>query len=351
VVEKFSQRAKLILSAMIAHYIATAEPVGSRTISKLKSVKLSPASIRNVMADLEEMGYLNQPHVSAGRVPTPKGMRFYVNSIVTLGELDETAQAQMRRALAAQPRHEIKGVLKATGRALSGMSRQTAVVAVAVPETDIFEHMEFVLLRPGLILVVFISREGGVQNRVVETGNDLSQDDLDNFTRYLNELLTDLTLTQVKERLAREMAREKVRFDQVISRALRLGQMALPGPRGGNVYVEGQLNLMQAPEFADVARLRQIFQAFEEKSTLLRLLEKTMAAPGVQVFIDQESEVDGLEGLTAVTASYGGQEKPAGALGVIGPMRMDYSHVIPIVDFTARLVSCILETGDQSATG
>lgn len=349
--EELSQRAKLILSAVIAHYIATAEPVGSRTVSEIRSVKLSPATIRNVMADLEEKGYLNQPHVSAGRIPTPKGMRFYVNSIVTLGELDEGVKTQMRRALAAQPRQEIKDVLQATGRALSGMSRQTAVLAVVVPETDIFQHMEFVLLRPGLALVVFVSREGGVQNRVVEADHDLTQDDLDKFTRYLNELLADLTLSQVKERLAREMAREKVRFDRVLGRALQLGQMALPGRRGGDLFVEGQLNLMQAPEFADVAKLRHIFQAFEEKSTLLRLLEKTMAAPGVQIFIDEENEVDGLEGLTAVTASYGGQERPAGALGVIGPTRMDYSQVIPIVDFTARLVSRVLKTRDADEAG
>ncbi len=298
------------------------------------------------MADLEEMGYLGQPHVSAGRIPTPKGMRFYINSIMEVAELDLGSQVRMRRALAAQPSQEIKDVLQAAGRALSGISRQAAVVAVAPPEADVFRHVDLVHLRAGLVLVVFVSRDGGVQNRVVEADEDLNQDDLDKFSRYLNELLADLTLSQVKERLTREMALEKTRFDLVLSRALRLAQTALPGRGGGEVFVEGQVNLIQAPEFTDVARLRQIFQAFEEKSTLLRLLEKTMAAPGVQIYIDDEGEVDGLEGLTAVTASYGGQDQPSGALGVIGPTRMDYSQVIPIVDFTARLVGRILESRD-----
>ncbi len=344
--EELSQRAKLILSAVIANYIATAEPVGSRTISKLTGIAVSPATIRNVMADLEEMGFLAQPHVSAGRVPTSHGLRFYVDSILEVRELDQQAKAQIRQALREEQRLDIREVLKAATRSLSLISQQAAVLAAPPPEQEVFRHMEFVLLRPGLILVVFVARSGGVQNRIIEAEEDLTQDDLDKFTRYLNDLLADLNLSEVKERVAREMAREKVRFDRVLSRALRLGQKALPGGGPGDVFVEGRTNLMGAPEFADVARLRLIFRAFEEKSTLLRLLEKSLAAPGVQLFIGAESELAGLEGLTAVTAAYGDQNTPLGALGVIGPTRMDYSKVIPIVDYTAQLVSRILGSRD-----
>ncbi|MFH1033124.1 MAG: heat-inducible transcriptional repressor HrcA [Pseudomonadota bacterium] len=344
--EELSQRAKLILSAVIANYIATAEPVGSRTISKLTGIEVSPATIRNVMCDLEDMGFLAQPHVSSGRVPTSHGLRFYVDSILEVRELDQQAKAQIRQALREQQLLDIREVLKAASRSLSLISQQAAVVVAPPPEQEVFRHMEFVLLRPGLILVVFVAKSGGVQNRIIESETDITQEDLDKFTRYLNDLLADLNLNEVKERVAREMAREKVRFDRVLSRALKLGQKALPGAGPGDVYVEGQTNLMGAPEFADVARLRLIFQAFEEKSTLLRLLEKSLVAPGVQLFIGAESELAGLEGLTAVTAAYGGQNTPLGALGVIGPTRMDYSKVIPIVDYTAQLVGRILGARD-----
>lgn len=345
-VEELSQRARLVLSAVIANYITTAEPVGSRTISKLTGMSVSPATIRNVMADLEEMGYLAQPHVSAGRVPTSQGLRFYVDSILEVRELDQQAKALINQALHERPSLDLREVLQAASRSLSFLSQQAAVVAAPLPEQEVFRHMEFALLQPGVILVVLVTKSGGVQNRIIEAEGDLTQDDLDKFTRYLNELLADLTLNEVKERVAREMAREKVRFDRVLSRALRLGQKALPGGGLGDVYLEGRTNLMGAPEFADVARLRLIFRAFEEKSTLLRLLEKSLAAQGVQIFIGAESDLAGLEGLTAVTAAYGGERAPLGALGVIGPTRMDYSKVIPIVDYTAQLVSRILGSRD-----
>lgn len=340
--QELSQRARLVLAAVISNYIASAEPVGSRTISRLRHIDVSPATVRNVMSDLEEMGYLSQPHVSAGRIPTDKGLRFYVDTILQVRELDKAAKAQLGRALQAQPAHALKDVLKATGQALSALSQQVAVVAMTGSDQEVFRHMEFVLLRPGLILVVFLAQGGGVQNRVIEAENDLTQDDLDKYSNYLNELLADLNLSEVRDRLAREMAREKVQFDRVLSRALSLGQRALRGGTGGEVLVEGQANLMGAPEFTDVARLRGIFRAFEEKSTLLRLVEKALTAPGVRIFIGAESDLSGLEGLTAVTSTYGGQQTPLGALGVIGPSRMDYSQVIPIVDYTAQLVSKIL---------
>ncbi|MFH1059440.1 MAG: heat-inducible transcriptional repressor HrcA [Pseudomonadota bacterium] len=345
-----SEREKLILSAVIATYIAAAEPVGSRTVSKLQGVNVSPATIRNVMADLEEMGYLAQPHVSAGRVPTPQGLRFYVDSILEVRDLDEPFKARINRALRGQEEADLRHVLKATGRLLSAVSQQAAVVAAPAPaqapEQEFFRRMEFVLLQPGLILVVLSARGGHVENRIIEAEAELSQDELDRFTRYLNELLADLTLNEVRERLEREMTREKVRFDRVMGRALRLGRRAFPQGEAGDVYLEGQANLLGVPEFTDVARLKVIFQAFEERSTLLRLLERSLTAPGVQILMASEAEMTGLEGLTAVTASYGNVERPAGALGVIGPTRMDYSKIIPLVDYTARLVSRILGSRD-----
>lgn len=340
---ELSQRAKQVLASVIANYITTAVPVGSRTISKQGGVGVSPATVRNVMADLEEMGYLRQPHVSAGRVPTSLGLRFYVDSILQVRELDEQVKAQIRQALEARKVQDLGEVLKAASQALSNMSQQVAVVAAPNPEHEVFRHMEFILLDAGLILVVFVSKGGAVQNRIIQAEQDIHQEDLEKFTRYLNELLAELTLSQVKDRVAQEMAREKIRFDVVLSRALSLGKRALEQDADGDLFIEGQTNLMGLPEFKDMASLRRIFQAFEEKSILLRLLEKTVTAQGLQIYMGSDDQLEELEGLTVVTSSYGGEDSSLGALGIIGPTRMDYSKIIPIVDYTARLVSRILE--------
>jgi heat-inducible transcriptional repressor len=336
----------MVLAAVVANYIATAEPVGSRTISRQSGVKVSPATIRNVMADLEELGYLRRPHVSAGRVPTGQGLRFYVDSILEVRELDEQVKAQIREALEARQIQDLDQVLKSASRALSSISRQVAVVAAPDPEHEVFRSIKFLRLEPGLILTVLVSRHGAVQNRIIQAEPTLHQEDLDKFSRHLNELLADLTLTQVKERVAREMAKEKVRFDLVLSRALEMGKQALEaGAVDGDLFIEGQTNLLGAPEFTDMTQLRRIFQAFEEKSTILRLLEKAMLAQGLEIFLGPDSQLDGLEGLSAVASVYGRGDSQ-GALAVIGPARMDYSKVIPIVDYTARLVSRILEGRD-----
>ncbi|MCB2226588.1 MAG: heat-inducible transcriptional repressor HrcA [Desulfarculaceae bacterium] len=341
--DELSSRARLVLSSVVATYIATAEPVGSRTISKQKNVSFSAATIRNVMADLEEMGFLAQPHISAGRIPTPDGMRFYVDSILELDELDESVKAAIRAQLDGHQLYDLNDIFKATSRALSQISRQASLVAVPSPEQEVFRHMEFVRLAAGLILVVLVSKAGGVQNRIIEAEEDIAQEELDKYSRYLNELLADLTLGQVKQRVAQEMAQERNRFDAVLSRALTLGKQALQSRSEGDLLIDGQSNLMDQPEFRDVVRLRGIFQTFEEKSTLLRLLDKALTAQGVRLVIGSESEQAELEGLTLVTSAYGDQDQPLGALGIIGPTRMDYSKVIPMVDFTARLVSRILD--------
>ena len=328
---------------MVMSYIQTADPVGSRTISKHSGMNVSPATIRNVMSDLEDLGLLTQPHTSAGRIPTEMGLRFYIDTILQVRELDEQAKQSLKQVLASEPTDDINEVMTAAGKALSNLSHQVAVVAVPAPEQEVYRHMEFVLLKPGLVLVVFVAKSGGVQNRLIEAENDITRDDLDKYTKYLNELLADLTLKEVRDRVAHEMAQEKVRFDKILSKALKLGQAALDSGNPGEVIVQGQSNLFGLPEFADVSRLRQIFEAFEQKSTLLRLVEKALSAQGVQIFIGSESEMNDLDELTAVTSPYGSEDSPLGALGVIGPTRMDYSKVIPIVDYTARLLGRILD--------
>lgn len=345
--KELSQRARQILAAVIASYTSTAEPVGSASIASQPGIEVSPATVRNVMAQLEDMGYLTQPHVSAGRMPTAKGLRLYVDSILRVQGLDQQIKEKLKETLGEQKGADTAEVLKATTRTLSELSMQVAVVAAPGPRQEVFRHMEFILLSPGLIMVVLVSKAGVVQNRVIEAEPSMGQEDLDKYTRYLNDLLADLTLIEVKDRIVSELARERARFDNLMRQALTLGQKALRDEAGGDIYIEGQSNLIGAPEFSDLDLLRQIFLAFDEKSTLLRLLEKALLAHGVQIFIGSESEMAGLGELTIVSSPYGKDESPLGALAVVGPTRMDYSRVIPIVDYTARLVTRILEKRSQ----
>jgi heat-inducible transcriptional repressor len=341
---KVNKRAIRVLEAVISAYIDRAEPVGSTALAGQRGLDVSPATIRNVMAQLEEMGFLAQPHTSAGRVPTQNGLRFYLDSILQVKELGPEAKSLMRLSLTDPEVQDVSELLRRVSQKLSVLSRQVAVVAAPDPEQEVFRHIELILLHPGLILVVLVASSGMVQNRIITGPQDLNQEDLDKFTRYLNELLAELNFSEMKKRIAQEMDREQVRLDELSRKALELGRLAMEGNGQCDIYVEGQTNLMDAPEFADVHTLRKVFQALEEKSTLLSLLEKSHEARGVQIFIGADSKVAGLNELTAITAAYGGEGRSLGALGVIGPTRMDYSQVIPVVDYTARLVSEILKS-------
>jgi heat-inducible transcriptional repressor len=344
--EKLSQRSRLVLQAVIDNYIATAEPVGSQTLSRAGNLKVSSATIRHVMAELEEMGFLTHPHVSAGRVPTPLGLRFYVESILEVRDLESPLRLQLDRAIRSQPAQDFEEILKTASRALSAISSQAVVVAVPDrQEQTIYKRLDFISLSPGVALVVFVTNNGEIQNRIIEVEKEISQNDLDSYSNYLNKLLVNLTLKQVKVKVSDELALEKVKFDNLLKRALTLGSRAMAEQDRAKVLIEGQNRLMEAPDFVDVAKLRQVFNAFENKSTILRLLEKSMTAPGVQVFIGAENQMMmEMEGVSLIMSSYGGGNRPLGALGVIGPSRMDYLKVIPVVDYTAQLISNILES-------
>jgi heat-inducible transcriptional repressor len=344
--EKLSERSRLVLQAVIDNYIATAEPVSSRTIYRSGRLCVSSATIRNVMAELEETGYLTHPHVSAGRIPTPRGLRFYVERLLEIPALENPLRSQLERAIAAQAGQSLDEVLKAAGWALSAISRQ--VVVVAVPDRQehiVYRRMEFIMLQPGVVLVIFVSNQGEAQNRVIETEKEITQKELDSFSQYLNNLLVNLTLKQIKAKVADELAMAKARVDHLINRALELGNQALVAEAGNRILVEGRKQIIESLGFADTRRLRQAFNVFENKAVLLRLLEKSMDAPGVKVFIGADNPLSlEMENISAVMAPYGGEHRILGALGVIGPMHMDYMKVIPVVDYTAQLISNIMES-------
>jgi len=339
--EQLSDRGKRILEAVIEDYIATAEPVGSRTITRSHALALSPATVRNVMSDLEEMGLLTSPHTSSGRIPTDKAYRLYVNSILEVKHIarDNREEILRRCRLAGK---DLGEVLQETSRLLSSTSSYMGVVMGPRLSAGVFHQMEFVKLSSRRILAIMVSQNGTVQNRLLQTEEEIAQEDLIRMANYLNDLLQGLTIAQVRERLLQEMQSEKVRYDSMMSRALELSEQTIRTD-GAELFLEGQANILEQPEFADAGKMKEIFRAFEKKSMLLDLLDRSVKAEGVQIFIGSESHLLKMEGMSLVTSTYMTGKDTVGVLGVIGPTRMGYGRVIPIVDYTAKLISRLLE--------
>jgi len=346
---KLNQRDQTVLEAVITDYIETGEPVGSRTISKRSGMSVSPATIRNVMADLEEMGLLLQPHTSAGRIPTVKGLRLYLDSIMQSRQLNAQERGIICDALQNRPQ-DMKDLLHRTSRILSQYCRQTGVVLWPRLTVTRFKHIEFIRVGPDRVLVVLISKAGLVHQTHIIWTDELSQDELDKHGRLVNELLEDVPLSMVKERLLEEMRSEKALFDQLFSRALTLAQQAIQNSlEDSEIYIEGQTNLFNNPEFADVARMRRILHTFEDKSRIIRLLDMTMkASSGIQIILGTENELQDMQEMSLISSPYGRGGTPLGVLGVIGPLRMDYARIIPVVEFTAKFLSQMLDPADES---
>jgi heat-inducible transcriptional repressor len=336
-----NDRSKQILEAIIEDYIATAEPVGSRTITRRHDMQLSPATVRNVMADLEEMGFLASPHTSAGRVPTDKAYRLYVDSLLEVRKVAREERDEIRRRCQLAGR-DVGAVLKETSRLLSSVSHYMGIVAAPRFASNVFRHIEFVKLGGKRILAVLVSRSGSVQNKIIEADEEISSADLVRMANYLNGFLEGLTIASVRQRILEEMEDEKTRYDHLMSQALKLSQQSLD-ENGAELFIEGQGNFLEQPEFADVSRMKEIYRAFEEKGQLIGILDRCLEAPGVHIFIGSESPIGQLGGMSLITSTYMTGKNTMGVLGVVGPTRMGYAKVIPIVDYTARLVSKLLE--------
>jgi heat-inducible transcriptional repressor len=338
-----SGRSAKVLKTIIEAYLETGEPVGSRTVAKTSNLNLSPASIRNEMSDLEEMGFLFQPHTSAGRVPTEQGLRFFIEALLDLQELSVFEREEIRRKCQAS-KADIAELMRKTCKILSAFSHYTGIVMSPPLQETIFKHIEFIRLRRNQILAIFVAASGLVQNRIVYLEEDLSQDELDKITHYLNDLLTGLSIREVRERIVEEMKREKRAYDELLQKALLLGGKVLVTEDERDLYIEGQINILYEPEFAGVERMKELFRAFEEKSILVKILDRSMKAEGVQTIFGSECELSGIKRCCLITSTYGHPGSFLGILGVIGPIRMNYSRVIPVVDFTAKLLTDILNT-------
>jgi len=337
---ELSARSRQILEAIVEDYIATAEPVGSSAVARRHALTLSSATVRNVMANLEDLGLLTSPHTSAGRIPTEKAYRFYVDSLVGLRQVTRDEKKQIIRHC-RQSGAGLSDILKETSRALSSLSNYMGIVVAPSFTSDIFRHIEFIRIGAHKVLAILVSTNGLVQNRLVETVDDIPENDLVRMGNYLNELMQGLTISQARERILAELKNEKTQYDRMMSQALRISEQTVTVGED-EIFVEGQARILDQPEFSDVARMKEIFQAFEHKSQMLQLLGRCMTADGVQIYIGSETPVSHSAGMSLITSRFTTGNNTIGLLGVIGPTRMGYSSVIPIVDYTARLVSRLL---------
>ncbi len=346
---KLDARARQLLRTLISQYIADGQPVGSRTLAKNSGLDVSPATIRNVMADLEEIGLLAAPHTSAGRVPTAQGYRVFVDSLLELKPLEETQIEQMRRGLPSQA--PTQDLLTGVSSLLSDVTHFVGVVTVPKREEFPFRHIDFVALGGNRVLVILVFADNEVQNRVIVTQHVYSPSELEQVANFLNANYAGLRMAEIRERLKREMRETSQRLHQLMVAAADVTQQAFPdrnADQGGDMLVAGQINLMDSQGFADMERLRDLFEAFQRKRDLLVLLESCSRAEGVRLFIGEESGFDALDNYSVVTAPYGVEGRVLGVLGVIGPTRMAYQRVIPVVQATAQILSGALNQARQT---
>ena len=323
-------RAKLLLKALVERYIADGQPVGSRTLSRASGLELSPATIRNVMADLEELGLIASPHTSAGRIPTAKGYRLFVDTMLTV-------QREQLAPLSLAPEQPQK-VIASAAHLLSNLSQFVGVV-MAPRRTSVFRHIEFLRLSERRFLVIIVSPEGDVQNRVIFSETDFTQGQLIEAANFLNQHYAGMAMELVRERLKTEV--ESLRFEiaGLMQAAVNVSSEALSEAQD-EVIISGERNLLAVSDFSkDMGNLRRAFDLFEQKTQILRLLDVSTQADGVRIFIGGESQVVPFEELSIVSAPYEVDGQIVGTLGVIGPMRMPYDKVIQIVDITSKLVS------------
>jgi heat-inducible transcriptional repressor len=323
-------RAKLLLKALVERYIADGQPVGSRTLSRASGLELSPATIRNVMSDLEELGLIASPHTSAGRIPTARGYRLFVDTMLTV-------QREGLPSASLAP-DQPQRVIANAAHLLSSLSQFVGVV-MAPRRSSVFRHIEFLRLSEKRYLVIIVSPEGDVQNRVVFTEADYTQTQLVEAANFLNANYAGLAIEQVRERLQGEVEQLRAEIAQLMQAAVQVTSEALNDTQD-DVVISGERNLLAVSDFSsDMSHLRRAFDLFEQKTQLMRLLDISSQAEGVRIYIGGESQVVPFEELSVVSAPYEVDGQVVGTLGVIGPTRMPYDRMIQIVDITAKLVS------------
>ena len=337
-----SERAQHLFRVLVQRYIGSGQPVGSRTLSRDSGLDLSPATVRNVMADLEDLGLLRSPHISAGRVPTVQGYRFFVDSLLKVAPIDGDVLHHLRSQL--ESKGERESLMDAATSLVSDVTHMAGVVTLPKQERLILRHVEFLALSPERVLVILVVNGSDVQNRVIHLRRPYTPATLQQVGNYLNEVCAGKDLLEVRASLLAEVKEHRSSLNELMLTAVEMADKAFVRDSGNeeSLLVSGQTHLMEYGELADMEKLRHLFEAFREKTELLHMLDQCLRADGVQIFIGEESGFEVLDGCSVITAPYEREGEVLGVLGVIGPTRMAYDRVIPIVDVTARLLGAAL---------
>ncbi len=340
-IQKLNERSREIFRQIVETYLSTGEPVGSRNLARNLPVTLSPASVRNVMSDLEHLGLIYAPHTSAGRLPTQSGLRLFVDGLLEVGNLTDDERRQIDIQLAARRRQSMEQVLSDAGEMISGLSHCAGLVLTEKQDLRL-KHIEFVALEPGKALLVLVGSDQSVENRVIQVPRGLPLSALSEAANYLNHHTRGLTIGEAKAHMETELAKAKAELDQLTKKVIEAGLATWSGTQGErrSLLVRGQANLLKdVGAMDDLERIRQLFDDLESKSELAHLLGLAEGSDGVQIFIGSENKLFSLSGSSLIVAPFRDQTtKVVGVLGVIGPTRINYARIIPMVDYTAKLV-------------
>jgi heat-inducible transcriptional repressor len=336
-------REREILRSVIQAHVLSGEPVGSRTLSRERGLDLSPATIRNIMSDLADKGLLTQPHPSAGRIPTDRGYRLYVDQLMEPVKMAPGQAHAIDEALLLR-RGEIPELLSEASRQLSRFSKHVGVVLAPELRRIVVEHLEFVRLEKERVVAILVDRSGVVHNRILDVDDPLEQEELDRIGRQLSEQYSGFTLPKMREAVLRRMSEETAQCDRLLAASLELGRRTVDLDAAGDVFVEGASNLLGSPEFANLQRMRLLFRTLEEKSRLVELLNRILEGEGVQVVIGRENQVSGLRDLSVVASTYGAGDRVMGTVGIVGPTRMEYARAVALVEHLARVLTRLLSS-------
>ncbi len=341
--DELDERAKEVLKAVVKEFITKGEPIGSSSLARRGEFEVSPATMRNVLSELEELGFLEKPHTSAGRVPTDRGYRFFVDSLLQLREPGQREQQLIQQGLSVNAGVEER--LAEASKVLHQLTQHASVVITPRPSTLVVNRIELVRLREDRVLAILVGASGQVQNKLLSVDFQLSGDELVQAANFLNELFSKgVSLDDVRGRILQELESERAQYDALVQKALKLGAQATELTSNERVLIEGQGSFLETREFAeDVKRMRALFKALDDKHKLLALLDRVQRGREMRIFIGAESEFSSQGDVTVIASPYGSKESVLGAVGVIGPTRLDYQRVIPLVDFTAQVLSRALD--------
>lgn len=339
--QDLNERSLYLLKALVERYIQDGQPVGSRVLSKDPQLKLSPASIRNVMADLEEMGLIHSPHTSAGRVPTVSGYRLFVDSLLTVKPLASSEMDQLQTSLNAEDA-KVSDVVGKASKLLSDVTQMAGVVTLPRRESVILRHIEFLPMSNTRVLVIFVTDGEEVHNKIIHTSKLFSPAELQQAANYLNSVYAGRSLARIRELVVKDLENDRNQVNQGMIDAVSMAQLTFSQQPKDDYVLSGETNLMGFSELSDMERLKQLFEAFNQKRGVIHLLDQCLEADGVQIFIGEESGYRAFDHCSLVTSAYSVNDEVVGVLGVIGPTRMAYQKVIPFVDVTAKLLGAAL---------